>query len=162
MNLEKPYYVSQIITAIVLIISLLYVAVQVRQNTQAMRLSAGNYAAEQARTLFLVSASPEHRELVFKAWQDPESVEGIEKFGYFGLMHDYFRTLENVYYQQVDGALDPRLWEGLLRSINFSMTFPGIRFYWAQRSDWYSNEFQAFIDKVMRENPEGSVSIAGS
>lgn len=162
MNLQKPYYISQIVAAVALIISLVYVAAQVGQNTRAIRLSAGNYAAEQARTLFLVSASPEHRQLVFKAWQDPASVQGIEKFGYFGLMHDYFRTLENVYYQQVDGALDPRLWEGLFRSISFVLTLPGIRYYWSQRRDWYSDEFQSFIDKVMNDNPEGSMSIAGS
>ena len=162
MNLEKPYYMAQIIASVALVISLVYVAVQVQQNTQAMRLAAGNYAAEQARTLFLVSASPEHRELVFKAWQDPNSVDGIEKFGYFGIMHDYFRTLENVYYQQIDGALDPRLWDGLYRSISFLMTLHGIRHYWNQRQDWYSSDFQSFIDRVMADNPEGTFPMAGT
>jgi hypothetical protein len=162
MNLEKPYQIAGIVTSVAIIVSLAYLAVQVQQNTQAMKLAAGNYAAEQARTLFLVSASPEHRELVFKAWQDPDSLEGIEKFGYFGLMHDYFRTLENVYYQQTDGALDPRLWDGLHRSIGFVMTLPGIRHYWSQRRDWYSSDFQSFVDKTMADNPEGAFPMAGT
>jgi hypothetical protein len=162
MNLEKSYYVSQIAAAVVLVVSLIYLITQVQQNTQAIRLSAGNYAAEQARTLFLVSAAPEHRQLVFKAWQDPDSVEGIEKFGYFGLMHDYFRTLENVYYLEIDGALDPRLWDGLQRSIGYVMSLPGIRYYWSERRDWYSSDFQSFIEKTMADNPEGTFPLAGA
>lgn len=162
MNLEKSYYISQIIAAFILVVSLIYLVTQVQQNTQAIQLSAGNYAAEQARTLFLLSASPEHRELLFKAWQDPDSVDGIDKFGYFGLMHDYFRTLENVYYQQIDGALDPRLWDGLHRSISFVMSLPGIRHYWSQRRDWYSSDFQSFVDKTIADNPEGAFPLAGA
>ena len=67
MNLEKPYQIAEIVASVALVISLIYVAVQVQQNTQAMQLTAGNYAADQARKIFVVAASPHNRELVFKA-----------------------------------------------------------------------------------------------
>jgi len=162
MNFEKPYQISEIVASVAIIISLIYVAVQVQQNTQAIKHSAGNYAADQARKLYLISADPDHRALLFRAWVDPESVQGIDKFGFFGIMHDYFRTLENVYYQQVDGALDRRLWDGLLRSIGFTLSLPGARHYWSERRIWYSDDFQSFIDKTMADYPEGVMPLAGS
>ena len=162
MRLENYNHIAQMIAAIAVVISMIYVATEVRQNTQAMRLEAGNYAAEQARTLFRVAASPDHRELVFKAWQDPESIKGIDMFGYFGIMHDYFRTFENVYYQAADGALDPRLWGGLQRGTTYVLTLPGVRNYWEKRRDWYSDEFQSFVDRMVAEHPEGAFPLAGT
>lgn len=162
MNLDKSYQISEIVASVAIIISLVYLAMQIQQNTQAIRLTAGNHAAEQAKTLFVVSADPEHRELVYRAWQDPESVQGIDRFGFFGIMHGYFRTLENVYYQQVDGILDPRLWDGLYRSIRFLMTVPGVQFYWNLRQDWYSDEFRSFINITMEEGQEASFSLGGN
>ena len=39
LTLEDRYYISQMVAAIILVFSVIYLALQVRQNTSAMRLS---------------------------------------------------------------------------------------------------------------------------
>ncbi len=162
MTLEEFNYIAEIIASIAVIASLLYVALEVRQNTRGIKLSAGNYAAEQARTVFYRSLAPETREIVYKAWQDPESVTGIDRFSFFGLMHDHFCGLENVYYQHRDGAIDPGLWTGLVRRAGFELSLPGVRYFWNQRKNWYSDAFQSFIDELLPTQDEARFKLGDS
>jgi len=162
MTLEEFNYIAEIIASIAVIGSLLYVALEVRQNTRGIKLSAGNYAAEQARTVFLRSIAPDTREIVYKAWQDPESVTGIDRFAFFGLMHDHLCGLENVYYQHRDGAIDPRLWQGLVRRASMELSLPGCRYFWDRRKNWYSDAFQSFIDELVATKDGASFKLGDS
>ena len=162
MTLEEFNYIAEIIASIAVIASLLYVALEVRQNTRGIKLSAGNYAAEQARTMFSHSIAPDTREIAYKGWQDPESVTGIERFAFFGLMHDHFCGLENVYYQHLDGAIDPGLWTGLVRRVSLELSMPGSRYFWDQRRNWYSDTFQSFIDELLATKDEPGFKLGDS
>ena len=39
LTLEQSYYIAQVVAAVILVLSVIYLALQVRQNTHAMRLS---------------------------------------------------------------------------------------------------------------------------
>jgi hypothetical protein len=62
-------------------------------------------------------------------------------------MHAMFRTIEDAYYQHLEGHLDPRLWRGLevvLRELN---AFPGVQGWWRSHSHWFDEEFANFINQ---------------
>ena len=58
-----------------------------------------------------------------------------------------FRTIEDVYYQHLQGHPDPRVWRGLevvMREIN---AFPGVQAWWRSHSHWFDEEFAKFINQ---------------
>src|SRR4029453_7169865 len=62
------------------------------------------------------------------------------------LMHGTFRTVEDVYYQHLDGHIDPRTWRGIeavMREVNAQ---PGVQAWWRLRSHWFDEEFAKFIN----------------
>jgi hypothetical protein len=45
---------------------------------------------------------------VIRVFDDFESLEGVDRTRFGSYMHAMFRTIENVYYQHLEGHLDPR------------------------------------------------------
>jgi len=66
-------------------------------------------------------------ELRDRGFDEIESLEGPDRTRVNSYMHAVFRTVEDVYYQHLEGHLDPRGWrglEGVVRKIN---TCPGVQ-----------------------------------
>jgi hypothetical protein len=59
-----------------------------------------------------------------------------------------FRIVEDVYYQHLDGHVDPHRWRGyeaVLRDVN---TRPGVQAWWRSHSHWFDGEeFAKFINQ---------------
>jgi hypothetical protein len=77
-------------------------------------------------------------------------------------MHGLFRTIENVYYQHLEGHLDPRVWRGLEAVVREVNARPGVQAWWRSHSHWFGEEFAKFINQQqqtakapsLEENPD--------
>jgi hypothetical protein len=88
MTLEQAYLVSGIIAAIGVIASLLYLAVQVRQNAMSLQMSTGQAVTEDLRTLYRYSAEKDSAEVVYQGFRDFEELEGSDRMRFLAMMHD--------------------------------------------------------------------------
>jgi len=154
-TLEQAYYIGEIIAAVAVIASLVYLAVQLKQNTQAIRLNTGHNASEQLIELYAVFGvgEPERAALALKGMQSPETLEPTEKMAFMGMLHSFFRGYENLYYQHAGGALDARVWKGAFRSMIDMTKQPGMTVYWEARKHWYSDGFQEHLAKEVMAKP---------
>ncbi|NIQ57201.1 MAG: hypothetical protein GWN71_28625 [Gammaproteobacteria bacterium] len=111
--------VAEVIGAIAVVASLVYLAIQVRQNTRAVR--AATYDA-------MVRSSAD--------FLDPLIRDG-----------SLARLFEsNVFYQSRQGTLEPWLWEAW-RTVMLSYFHPpGIRAWWEDRRTAYSEPFRQFLE----------------
>jgi hypothetical protein len=113
MNLEKTYYVTQIVAVFCLVCSLIYVALQVSQNTREMRISAFREEAVQMIDLFLLEAQdPELLDLIVRAETDFESLQPFERRRAMGYATAWLLN-SNASYETVLQGLRPDILEGM-------------------------------------------------
>lgn len=147
MSLEQVYQLAGVVAAIGVIGSLLYLGVQVHQNTRSVRMNTGQSVTENLCTFFRYAADCESADLIFKGFQNLDNLAGADRMRFFAIMHDFFFTFQNAYIQLQLGTLDAKHWEAAVAHFKHQATFPGMIAYWEHRSFLYTKPFKDFYDR---------------
>ncbi len=146
--LENVYFIAEIAAAVTVIASLLYVAVQIRQNTLTVRIAAGQAHVDAYDSLLARITDDDG---LASAWvasaADPRALSEVEQTQVFGFVGVMFRNFEGAYIQWRAGVLDDRFWQGISRSMADQYGHAVIRAFWAARRHWFSDEFGEWFDK---------------
>lgn len=162
MSLEQAYFVSGIVAAIGVVISLVYLAAQVRQNTRSVQMHTGHAVSEALGTLYRYSTGDVSGDVMYRGFRGTASLKGSDRLRFYAMMHDYFFAFQNAYFQMMAGTLDARYWSSALNALKHIGSFPGVRTYWAERGYYYSDDFRAFLDReVFSGNDQPRYHLAG-
>jgi hypothetical protein len=101
MSLEDLGNIGELTAAIGVILSLVYLAAQIRQNTRSVRAASYQswFDSYGALSNFIL-ASPELHALIHRGTFDPEKLTPEERRRFNGMMRRSFRLFENLYYQR--------------------------------------------------------------
>jgi hypothetical protein len=112
-NWEAISAIGQIVGAFAVVISLIYLAVEVRSSVRATREASMRWVWDSyTRWIHQVSGHPDLREVYYRGIHDFESLKGADLVGFSAVMVEAFRHYEGLYYLQLGSHLDPRLWRG--------------------------------------------------
>lgn len=158
MNWDAVAAVADILAALAVFGSLLYLAWQVRQNTRLARI-----AAEDAGVTAMREASeplvqdPELARIFFAGLRDYDALTADEQ-GRFQLMSFLnFKAMEGAHASYSYGILDEDTWRGWVNLFAYYMALPGWGRYWGLRRDFFAPRFQAFVDALPREREHRTV-----
>jgi len=152
-NWEAVGAVGEVAGAAGVIITLLYLAIQISQNTKAIRLNTFRSTNEAFRSLAaLIGGSNEVAEVYLTGCLEPEKLKRTERVQFYGLLHNQVRGYEEAFYQHTEGALDLRVWAGMHGQMLNTCTLSGFKVYWQDRRDWYSSSFQNHVENVLFPN----------
>ncbi len=130
------------------VVTLVYLAFQIRHNTQASRAATFLGLTNAWQEYLLTSASPEISDLRIRADADPSSVEESD---YLRLYYDarvLFRRFENDFFQYRSGTFDFGAWEGYRHSLATDiLSSANSRAFWKQQRSSFAPEFVAFMDE---------------
>ncbi|MBT4162715.1 MAG: hypothetical protein HOC70_03800 [Gammaproteobacteria bacterium] len=149
MNWDALGAIGEIVGAIAVFLTLMYLAVQLKQNT------ASTQAATYSRTTegwqdYLLSQSREDLDLIFRLSADHENLTNSEFFRAYYLCRSIFRRMEHDFYQYQAGTFDSGTWEAYVSSFqNDTFNNPGIRAMWALQSDFINPEFRTYIQPMI-------------
>ena len=147
MNWEAISAIGQIVGAVGVIISVIYLALQVRSNARQTRLASMRSMSDAFNQwLQSLAENAEFGDLYYRGMRDFESIQGADLPRFSALMDHLFRIYEDMYYQKLEGHLDPRVWRGFEAPMRDIIAYPGAQAWWRTRSHWFSGEFQQFID----------------
>ncbi len=154
MNWEAIGSIGEALGAIGVVVSLLYLATQIRQNTSAIRGGTAqqvtNRAGEIAQSIAL---NPSMTEIRYRGLRDPDSLSEQEARQFAGLMLAVFRAYENAAYQFRRGFLDPGEWAGLYNNLSSTVRQPGFKAWWTRLGrDGFSPEFRSLVDEIMQRD----------
>ena len=135
---------TEAIGVVAVIVSLIFVGVEIRQNTRAVRgATYQDLASSSMELLFYVADNPEiGRQLA--EWgaseeQDPEVVQRVE-----AVLLAYLRHLENAHYQMMEGTLDPEYLSNWVD--NPTLSSPHFADFWVERRSGFSSRFREFFE----------------
>lgn len=165
MNWQAVAAVAEAVGAIAVVASLLYLAVQVRQNTRQSRLGAQQaMVAELGMALQAQAQNGEFATLLAKGLQDLASLDPVEKVRFLSHVGHLLRLYEAVFYYHDEGTLDDRIWKGFEAAIADVISYPGMRAALSLRRHHFSDAFGAYLSAlhVRKSAPifaEGSLSL---
>jgi hypothetical protein len=153
MNWEAVGAISQIVGAVFVGITLIYLAAQLRQNTSALKSSAFLAVSTLMGSTMEVWAT--HADLApllirAQAGLDELSPDERARFGFMMMMT--YRRLETVVVQRHLGLIDRELTEGFERSALSALRSKGVRQWWDASKDAFSNLFSAWVDEKLASN----------
>jgi len=155
MNWEAVGAIAEAFGAIAIFVSLIYVAAQIRQNTQqfargveANRLAAFERNIESGnRIRELLIREPELTELLMKGSKSYKELNAPEKIRFGMLLRNIFSEMQGAYVRQLSIEHDPLGFEGSARVVDEILVNPGAREWLeANEPDWRP-EFREFVDQ---------------
>lgn len=153
-TLEQVYFISQIIAGAAVIVSLIYVGLQLKQNTRAMKQDSVKNIIESLRDATAnLSQSEDKAEIAFAAFANPSSLTGAQKFRSYVMFQNLLSAFELVHFQQTEGALEEHHWSGQQQYLIDICKFSGMQEYWAARNTWFRPDFREYMDEVILPGP---------
>jgi hypothetical protein len=148
MNWEMISAVGQMLGAVGVIISIVYLAAQIRSQNEESRRAAMNvlttHWSDLNRTLV---EDRDFAALWIRALQSFDELDGPSKLRFGAHLGRFLRFADNLYLAVLDGMLDTRLWRGYERTLADTVAYPGFQIWWATRKHWHTDEFCALIDR---------------
>ena len=155
-NWDAVGAMAELLGALAVVVSLLYVATQVRESTrQARRDATRDLATRISDVSLAVASSPELGELLVKGGADLSQLSKGDQARYRGLMNSIFRSLEQQYLLRREGALDDESWKAVQHIIRDFADLPGTRAYLTDRGQWYTPSFLEHVWELVGGRPEG-------
>ena len=151
MNWEAIGAIGQIVGALAVVISLIYLAVAVRSSVRATRL-----ASERSLVQMLIQFTqqlaehPHLSELFYRGIHDFESLEGAERMRFSTIIIQLFRLYEETYYGQSEGHVATRIWRQAEAPLRDFSGYPGVQAWWRSRSHWFVEDFANLVNQLQR------------
>ncbi len=154
MSLQDLGNIGEFLGGFAVLVSLVYVALQIKQNTTSVRAAASASVAESlARVTETLSLEPELGRIWTQGQNDYDSLDDDARIRFNFVLLTYMRRLENAFYQQSRGFLDPDHWQTTERRIAFIMKRPGTARWWSQSRVRFSDPFIEFVERQITGNP---------
>ena len=167
MTLEDFYFISQIIAALGIMLSLIFVGLQLRQSTEqakrveeATRVAAMREAHSNLANWYMhTSQHPHLTSLIGKALNDFKSLSEDESAQAVTSTSALLSYAQNAFYEWHAGDLPDEQWKGWFVALQFVCT-PGGQKLWAMRRHMFATPFADYVEANLlnSELPEGAYS----
>ena len=152
MNWAAMVAVAEITGAVGVIASLVYLAIQVRQNTRWLRSSviesAGFRSSELARN---VAVDPELSRLVRAAMSDATFLNEEERWRFRLYLHSAIRNYEISYSHHRDGLLAPQHFAGLCENLRLWVGSPLFEAWWKVSESMFDSGFAELVNELSQK-----------
>ena len=153
MTWEAAGAIGEVVGALGVIATLVYLAAQIRTNTKAVNASTFQSNAELWQDWYLAVAGSGAPDAYARGMVGRSDIDPMTFQKFYLVCRTLFLNFENQYYQYRHGVLDESTFVGyepITRSM--VMAWPGIRAWWQLNREGYGPEFVAYIDGLMEES----------
>lgn len=152
MTLEELAYISQIVGVIAVLASLIFVGLQIRQNTKAIKATSHHAITDSFNAINnLILSDPKVARIMRLTMAGSEEMNEDERVSANYMLLANIRIFETLYYQYKNGTLDKKLFDAELKTLKWVVTLPGFLAWWPVNPMSLSEEFRAFIDGLIRD-----------
>jgi hypothetical protein len=154
MSLGDLANLGQIIGAIAVVISLFYVAYQIRQNTNAVRSATAQSVHEHfAKWYHLLAADGDLSQIAANGLRDYALLSEQEKARFIATFMAFLSYSQNAFLKGREGLLTSPLWMGWELLIMNLICAPGGRAFWKERSYLFGEEFRQYVETDLMKRP---------
>jgi hypothetical protein len=151
-NWEAVGAVGEIIGAIAVILTLIYLSIQLRQNTIAVRAAAVdaavNHVSNVRQSIF---SDGEVAAIYVNGSKDPTSLDEESLVRFRLLIHNILLAISNMHAQSQLTGLSVSNWESQLPIIERIVGTPGGSWFWQNYRHEFEESFREVVDGLLEE-----------
>lgn len=131
MTLEDFYFIAQILAAVALVASLLFVGTQIKANTREHRLVSLNMRSEKWAALNTdITKDPALRDILLSGNVSRTDLSPSDAMAFDAFWTRYATYIIDVATQRALGIIDESVWENYKFSMQVWCDHPGVREWW--------------------------------
>ena len=147
MNWDAVGAIGELVGASAVVVSLLYLAGQVRHGSRVARVTGGEALAAHLRGFTQPLAQNAELNRIWNIGIEGGSeLTQSERSRFLHLATQFGKLIESAHLYHTSGIMDDGTWSGWQAAAGHYFTSPGWSEYWAKRSDLYSPAFRTFVD----------------
>ena len=161
MNWDAIGATAEMLAAIGVIVSLLYLARQTRKNTnEVARSNSRQTYADHATAIRPMVESAELCDLVVRGQVSREDLDVSEQYRFDLVMGNWLQAVEQAFADNREGNFPSEFMHSHTNSVPAFLNTPGGTSWWNARKVWFSKAFQKEVEKLM-SNPSPDSKFAG-
>ena len=142
--------IAEITGAVAIVVSLIYVGVQVRDSTLAVRsATATETSASMSELYHSIGTNSQAAQVFLDGLTEPNSLSREETAQFIYMVHGLMLQYQVAFYVSEQGTLDVEMRETLINTILGITRQPGFLKYWSQRRDVFKASFRKFVDDLL-------------
>lgn len=148
MNWEVVGAIAETIGAVAVVVTLLFVARDIRQNSKSLSMSAlRDTTAQWNQWSEMIATSSDLADIVAKGNESYSRLSTSERLRYGAYVQSFFDNVESYRKLVIDHSTDKDL--AVLRAITRRRSnIPGFKSWWSENTADYSQEFVAWIEDL--------------
>lgn len=160
MKLKDWASVAEIVGALAVVVTLVYVGIQVNDGAGAARSAAANDVNVALQEWYMqVGADNQTSALLYRGLLSQEALPDEEEFQFLMMTHGFFLSVQNSYLLAQEGTIDEELRNSLRNAIGGIRNLPGMRRYWNQRKSYLHTGFVEWVEEITAEGPEITMDL---
>jgi len=149
-NLQDWASIAEIVGGIAVIVSLIYVGLQVNDSTSAIRSAAASDATTAMQSWYLEMGKNRQASGVWlNAMTSPKPLPDHDEFQFLMSMHAAILGMQNSYLLSKEGTLDAEFREAVTTAIVAVKDLPGLDRFWRQRRGFFHAGFAEYVDGLL-------------
>ncbi len=150
MNWQMLTAIGQLAAVCIGIPSLIYFAIQIREQTRERRQSAVNALTVQWGDLTkALHENAEFAALFLRGVHSFHDLDAISKLRFSAFQNRFFKNFEGMYYSHREGILSAELWSEIERAMRDFLAYDGVRQWWETRRHWHTEAFARIVDAII-------------
>jgi hypothetical protein len=157
MNWDAIGAIAELLGAVGVILTLAYLAFQIRQNTQQLANNARDARNAAMSSLAIgdhswamqMGMSRETSDLWFRGLADYESLDATERGQIQWLLTAQLNAFRQSYHLHLEGVLREDLWETHFAAVQWLVSQPGFLPWWERWGDLWLDEFADLIRDIL-------------
>ena len=149
MNWDAISAISQLIGSLAVVLSVLYLAVQVHQSTRVAKVAMQDAAASAMRDVTKPLMENAELERIWRVGlEDISALSVEERARFFHAAYQFLKAFETIHFHHVYGMMDTDLWKGWHGLLRHYVVAPGMAHYWKLRPEVFSERFRNFVNSL--------------
>jgi len=162
--LEDFKNISELLAAIATVVSLIYVAIQIRGNTKAVRSAAAQTVHEAFATWYrMLATDGQLSQVVANGLKDYSGLSEGDKARFIATFMAFLSYCQDAFIKWREGTLSAELWSGWELVMMNLVNAPGGVEFWRERGYLFGEEFQAHVENdIMKRKPHPRAKPMGA
>jgi hypothetical protein len=141
--------ISEAIAAIAVLITLVFLTYQLRQNTTSVRMGTRARVTETISNVHGAVHDPAFAEIMLKGNPGLENLSDAERLQFASYHTRLLRVWEDAYFQWTHGHYDAGAWRANRANMLDLLSLPGVRQSFDGRRHWFDERFVAYLTKEL-------------
>jgi len=150
-SLNRASKWAEIIGAITVVLGMIFVGLEIRQNTQAQMFYTTQSLVSEYNASLRSMADASDECFFMRGFRSFDQLDPAESLKFSLFMLPILRIWEQMYYSSLEHGMDLEVFAGFEGQMRTNLALPGLKEYFQLRRGYFGVRFQAYVDGVIEE-----------